>query len=280
MFVKPPGLVAGSGEGGGLDEAVEPAGEGALEASADVAVGLALGGASGFVVAGFGVAAEPGDRDGVQGAVEVSVAHSAEPVPGALAAAGFERRDAGEGCECGFVADASAVGPADQQLGGDDRSDTGFGEQSRAGRVLRDEDQQLGVQFGGLGDEEPDPGGDRPQRQDRDPMLDGGSGWAGEPSIRSSCLASAGRAAGSQMLGGDDDQTLQFVDRFSPAHQDALSGDQYLPKRLPESAVTRSGLFGLGERCPGGLDGVDPVVLGAARALVVPDLNDVFTRLG
>jgi hypothetical protein len=67
---------------------------------------------------------------------------------------------------------------------------------------------------------------------------------------------------------------------FSPAHQNALSGDQYLPKGLPESAVTGSGLFGLGERGSRGLDGVDPVVLGAAGALIVLDLNDVFTCLG
>ena len=45
----------------------------------------------------------------------------------------------------------------------------------------------------------------------------------------------------------------------------------------PGAAFTRSGLFGLGERGSRGLDGVDPVVLGAAGTLVVLDLNDVFT---
>jgi hypothetical protein len=63
------------GEGGGLNEAVETAGKNALQAPANVAVGLALGAASCFVVAGIFMAAEPGDRNGVQGAVEVSVAH-------------------------------------------------------------------------------------------------------------------------------------------------------------------------------------------------------------
>jgi pyridoxal biosynthesis lyase PdxS len=79
-----------------LNEAVEAAGKNALQTPANVAVGLAFGAASCFVVAGIFMAAEPGDRNGVQGAVEVSVAHSAEPVPGALAAAGFEWGDACE----------------------------------------------------------------------------------------------------------------------------------------------------------------------------------------
>src|SRR5881409_1263574 len=41
---------------GGLDEAIEASGEDALQAAADVAVGLALGGTSGFIFAGFRVA--------------------------------------------------------------------------------------------------------------------------------------------------------------------------------------------------------------------------------
>ncbi len=48
----------GGWAGGGLDAAVEPSGEDALEAAADVAVGLALGGAFGFVGPGFFVAAQ------------------------------------------------------------------------------------------------------------------------------------------------------------------------------------------------------------------------------
>ena len=139
--------------GGGLDAAVEPSSERAFEAAADVAVGLAFGAASCFVVAGFVMAAEPGDRNGVQGAVEVSVAHSAEPVSGALSAAGFEWGDAGESSERCFVANASAMGPADQELGGHDWSDTGFGQQRGTGRVLRDEDQQLDIQLSGLVDQ-------------------------------------------------------------------------------------------------------------------------------
>ena len=64
-------------------------------------------------------------------------------------------------CSRCFVANASAMGPADQELGGHDRSDTGFGQQRGPGRVLRDEDQQLDIQLSGLVDQEPDTSGDR-----------------------------------------------------------------------------------------------------------------------
>ena len=114
--------------GGGLDAAVEPSSERAFEAAADVSMRLALGGAFGFVGPGFVVAAQSGDRDRVQSAVEVSVSGTAESMARALATAGLERGDSGEGGECGFVADPAAMGPADQQLGGDDRADTRLGE--------------------------------------------------------------------------------------------------------------------------------------------------------
>src|SRR5215216_6485888 len=79
--------------GGGLDAAVEPSGEGALEATADVSTRLALGDAFVFVGPGFVVAAQSGNRDRVQGAVEVPVAGTAESVSGPLAAAGLEGSD-------------------------------------------------------------------------------------------------------------------------------------------------------------------------------------------
>jgi hypothetical protein len=54
---------------------------------------LALGGAFGFVGPGFVVAAQSGNRDRVQGAVEVPVAGATESVSGPLPAAGLERSD-------------------------------------------------------------------------------------------------------------------------------------------------------------------------------------------
>ena len=123
-------------------------------------MGLAFGAASDLVGAGLGVASHPGDRDGVQGAVQRSVAAAVEAVPRALAAAGLDRGDAGQGGERGFVADASVVRPADQQLRGDDWADARLGEQRRPGRVLLDQLEQLGVELGELGRQESDPCGD------------------------------------------------------------------------------------------------------------------------
>ena len=59
--------------GGGLDAAVEPSGEGALEPAADVPVRLALGGAFGYV-------GREGDRHSVEGTIEVPVAGAAQSV--------------------------------------------------------------------------------------------------------------------------------------------------------------------------------------------------------
>jgi hypothetical protein len=75
---------------------VEATVEGALEAAADVAVGLALKGAPGVVGRGFGEAPEARDRDGVHGPVQRPVSAAVEAVSGALAAVGFE------GCDFGF----------------------------------------------------------------------------------------------------------------------------------------------------------------------------------
>jgi hypothetical protein len=78
-----------------LDTSVEAAGQGSFDGSPDVAVGFTFGAAADLVVDGFGVASEPGDGDGVQGTVEISVAAPVAPVPGALPAAGFEGSGSG-----------------------------------------------------------------------------------------------------------------------------------------------------------------------------------------
>src|SRR6185437_4787427 len=64
--------------GVGVEGAVELAGDVALEDAADVAVGFAFGAAAGEVGMGAGAAAHPGERDGVQGVVEVPVAAAVE----------------------------------------------------------------------------------------------------------------------------------------------------------------------------------------------------------
>ncbi len=66
---------------GGLNASIEAAGEGSLETASDIAMGLALRGAFGVVVAGLGVTTHAGDRHGVKGSVEVAVTAAVESVP-------------------------------------------------------------------------------------------------------------------------------------------------------------------------------------------------------
>jgi hypothetical protein len=60
-----------------------------------------------------------------------------------------------------LAADPAAVGPADQQLRGDDRPDAELAQQRGAGRVCLHQFHQLGIQLGHLAGQEMDPGGDR-----------------------------------------------------------------------------------------------------------------------
>ncbi len=102
-------------------------------------MGFALRGTFGFVVAGFLVAAQPGDCDGVQCPVQVAVATSVEPVSGPLSATCLQWCDPGEGGECCFASDPAAVGPGDQQLRGGHGPDAGFAQQCRTSRVFFDQ---------------------------------------------------------------------------------------------------------------------------------------------
>jgi hypothetical protein len=110
-------------------DAVEVAGEVALEQTDGVACALAFADAAGDVVAGCRVVLAAVEDHRVQGAVELAVATAAEAVPDRLTARGGQRGDAGETGKAGFRADAVVVGPGDDQLCGDDWSDAGFVEQ-------------------------------------------------------------------------------------------------------------------------------------------------------
>lgn len=114
---------------------VELPGEGAFETAANIAVRLAFGRALDLVGAGLGVTPHLSDRYGVQRPVQGTVAAAVEAVSGALSAARFQWGDTGEGGECGFVANPSGVRPAEQQLGGNDRTHAGLGEECRSGRI-------------------------------------------------------------------------------------------------------------------------------------------------
>src|SRR5215469_5471429 len=81
---------------GSFELAVELAGDVSLEAPLDLAHGLALGGAAGDICPGGWVPAGASQHDGVQGAVELPVARSAEAVPDDAAAGCLDRRRPGE----------------------------------------------------------------------------------------------------------------------------------------------------------------------------------------
>ena len=90
--------------------AVELAGDVPLEAAADLALGLAFGGAALDVAAGAGATAHSCHRDGVDGSVQGPVAAAVEAVvAGGLAAAGRDRRDAAEPREGRLVAQSLGV---------------------------------------------------------------------------------------------------------------------------------------------------------------------------
>jgi hypothetical protein len=70
---------------GVFEEFVDAACDVSFEAASDLSGGFAFGESSGGVGAGFGVAAESAEGDGVQRPVELAVAASAESVAGGLA---------------------------------------------------------------------------------------------------------------------------------------------------------------------------------------------------
>ena len=77
----------------------------ALEAAADLGVGLLLPAPAGEVVpGGFLTVDHAPIDDGVQGTVELAVAEAVEPVPGDTAGGCRQRADAGERGERGFGA--------------------------------------------------------------------------------------------------------------------------------------------------------------------------------
>src|SRR5688500_16891510 len=106
-------------QGGARFEGVEDdAGELALQAADGFAAALAFGLFAFEVGAGGWVDARLGDRDAVQGAVELAVAAAIEPVAAVLAGAGFEWCDAGVTGELGICLEACDRTDLAQQLGG------------------------------------------------------------------------------------------------------------------------------------------------------------------
>ena len=86
----------------------------ALDAADRLTVGLAFARAPSDVVACRWVDALAGDGDEVERSIELAVASPAEPVAClVLPGCGFDRGDASEACERGFVAASARMGPGE-----------------------------------------------------------------------------------------------------------------------------------------------------------------------
>ena len=88
---------------------IDPSGEVALEAAADLLVGAAFGAASFDVGAGGGVAAHAGDDGHVQGSVQPPVTATVETVSGGVSGRGGDGVDTGERRERGLGAEPTDV---------------------------------------------------------------------------------------------------------------------------------------------------------------------------
>ena len=88
----------------------DAAGEVAFEAAHRFEPGLAFGAFASDVVLGLGVASGAGERDAVDGGVELAVAAAIETVAVRLARADRDRRDAGRASQLGFGGEALGTG--------------------------------------------------------------------------------------------------------------------------------------------------------------------------
>ena len=120
------------------------AGEVALEAANGLPVGLAFGGLAGDVVAGLGVAAGAGDRDAVDGGVDLAVAAAIEAVAVGVARAGWDRGQPGGAGELGIGGEPAGAGDLADELGRSQGSEAGLAEQLR--RHLGDEPSDLSLE--------------------------------------------------------------------------------------------------------------------------------------
>src|SRR4051812_37492397 len=95
--------------------------------------------------------AQTSDGHGVEGSVEVAVSPSVESMTVPLSAAGLYWCCPGQRSKGGLVAYPSSVRPADEQLGGHDRSDARLGKEISSGGVGFDKLEQLRIAFADLG---------------------------------------------------------------------------------------------------------------------------------
>lgn len=104
----------------------------ALEAEADLGVGLLLGASSNEVTLGRLVVVDHAPvHDGVQGPVESPVAESVEPMAFDSSGGRFQRADPGQRGEGGLRAAPTGVRPGDDEVCGADSAHARLGHQGR-----------------------------------------------------------------------------------------------------------------------------------------------------
>src|SRR3954466_10006910 len=102
---------------GRLEQEPDAAGEVAFEAAHRFQAGLAFGALASDVVLGLGVASRTGERDAVDGGVDLPVAAAVEAVAGGFARADGDRGEAGGAGELGFGGEALDTGDFADELG-------------------------------------------------------------------------------------------------------------------------------------------------------------------
>ena len=102
---------------GRLEEVPDAPCEVSFEAADGFFGALAFGAFAGDVVLGFGVAAQAGDGDAVDGGVDLAVAAAVEAVAVGLAGADRDRSDAGGPGELGVGGEAAGAGDLADELG-------------------------------------------------------------------------------------------------------------------------------------------------------------------
>ena len=214
-----------------MHDAVEVAGEVALQEACGFSTGFAFGDATVDVLPGLGVVLAAVEDDGVEGPVELAVAAAAEAVAVGESARGGERCDAGEPCEGCFRADAVFVRPAHDQLRGDDRSDACLveefgGERADVGEDLAFEERCLvGGRLDALGE--------RAEREDGGEVVGGASARAAEATAAPDQLGDREQSKlVTEGLRRGHDHAAELDER-DPANVDGASpGDHQYPQRF------------------------------------------------
>jgi hypothetical protein len=112
-----------------LEEVLDAAGEVAFEAVECFAAGFPFGLFAGEVVGGVGVVEALGEREAVEGAVDLAVAAAVWAVLDCACGGGRDRCCSGDSCECRVRLEGVDAGDLADEFGGDEDAAAAFGEQ-------------------------------------------------------------------------------------------------------------------------------------------------------